>query len=62
MNFFSSSFENFILPCTTDEFHICSNVKDMEDIHKWVTEFGLNTKTQWNSRNSVPNGKQMLCL
>lgn len=59
-----SSFENVIVheKCTQDEFHIRSNLHNMNDINEWVTEFSLNTKTQWNTRHTVPKGTQMVCL
>ncbi len=38
-----------------------SNVKNLEDCGKWVTEFGKLTHTKWNARTSKPSAQRFSC-
>ncbi|KAG8174843.1 hypothetical protein JTE90_010878 [Oedothorax gibbosus] len=56
------SFINQLVSKSENVLNIRSNVKNIEDINKWVKEYGDITNTQWNARTSKPNGKQFACL
>lgn len=40
---------------------IRSSAKNMDELIEWVAEFGKETNTGWNHRDSNPDGKQMVC-
>jgi len=37
-----------------------SNLQNMEDIDKWISEYQQITNTKWNVRRSLPNGEKIV--
>jgi hypothetical protein len=37
-----------------------SNLQNMEDIDKWISEYQEITNTKWNVRRSLPNGEKIV--
>ncbi|KAJ8927220.1 hypothetical protein NQ314_020342 [Rhamnusium bicolor] len=59
-------FVNEIVPSSnnTEMSIVRSNIQNMEEIEKWIKEFGAKTCTHWNVRSSNPNGvkiKKFVC-
>lgn len=56
-----SYFKNEIIKSNKDSITIRSNLNNMDDINKWVQDFGVKTNTRWLVRNSQPNGTRFVC-
>ena len=56
-----SSYKNVIADVSRDKITIRSNLSTLEEINQWVEEYGKNTNTKWNCRNSVPRGERHAC-
>lgn len=56
-----TKFQNVIIKVENNVFTIRSSIKNMTDVNEWVREFGLNTKTNWNTRNTLPEGQRIVC-
>lgn len=59
---FPNDFECIVVNEDDTEIVLRSNINCIKDIDHWVRDFGLLNNTKWNSRDSVPKGKQMLCM
>ncbi|XP_022163165.1 uncharacterized protein LOC111028732 [Myzus persicae] len=58
---FPTKYTNEIVGEIGNTFNIRSNLKCMEDINNWVSEFGELNFTHWNYRSSIPNGQRIVC-
>lgn len=55
------SFKNLVIDRGAKDCTIRSNASSMEDIMKWVQEFGKNSNTGWVVVNSDPAGQRFAC-
>ncbi|KFM83004.1 hypothetical protein X975_11188, partial [Stegodyphus mimosarum] len=54
-------FKNIIVESSNGITTVRSDVKNIEDVTRWVKEFGRKTNTKWNVRNSCPNADRHVC-
>lgn len=55
------NYKNKIIENNEKHIVIRCNLLNIDDINKWVTEFGELTHTKWNSRATRPKGMRFIC-
>lgn len=43
-----------------EDYVLRANIKSISEIDVWLSEFSLHSRTQWNRRDSKPNGSQKI--
>lgn len=59
---FPVGFKNIICSENDRKITVRSNLQCMAHINDWVQQFGVLNNIKWNCRDSVPKGKQMMCM